>query len=104
MFWGVMLTAPPTTEAARSGAPAEIRCRAAEQALGPRLEAERSRGAMLGQARRDDFNLVLTWFEAAQRQCASGLADRAAANLGAIGGMLTRLELRRPGDEEPVQE
>ena len=99
LFWTTMLTAPPKTQAALSGLPSAP-CVQAGSVLAPWFEAELNRRSSVGATRHDDFNLLLTWFQAARRQCASGLTARSIENLKALEAMIARADDRsRPGDE-----
>src|SRR4051812_12149276 len=64
--------------------PHDAACIAAGERLAPWFAAEADRKALVGLERRDDFNLLLTWFRSAQGQCAAGQAERALENLTAV--------------------
>ena len=57
--------------------PQNVACVEAGQRLAPWFKAETERKAQFGLDERDDFNLLLTWFQNAQGQCASGQTGRA---------------------------
>jgi hypothetical protein len=55
----------------------------------------------VGLDERDDFNLLLTWFQNAQGQCASGQTGRAVENFQAVESMIAeRIEQREPEPED----
>ncbi len=101
LFGATMLTTPTTTQAALSDDPSRTPCLKAGQSLTPWFTAEFNRRAYGGVSGRDDFNLLLTWFRAAQSQCASGLTDRSLANLKAIELKLAGSMDRIPPDDDP---
>ena len=101
LFWGTMLTSPPTTEAALSSSAPEPSCIEAGRAAGVWVDSEAHRRAWVRVEGYDNFNLVLAWVREAQRQCASGATERAVENFRAIEGAIAALEeRRRPADEE----
>ena len=88
-----------SSEAATSN-PQTAACIEAGQRLAPWFRAEAERKALIGLNKRDDFNLLLTWFRNAQAQCASGGTARAVENLQAVEGMIAaRAEQRAPEPE-----
>jgi hypothetical protein len=101
MFWGTMLTSPPTTEAALSPSASEARCAAAGQSARVWVDTEAHRRAWVQVDGYDNFNLIQAWVREAQRQCASGAAERAVENFRAIESMIAaRDEGRLPADED----
>ena len=99
LVWATMLTTAPTTQAALSDDPSRTACLKAGQSLAPWFTAEFNRRAYGGVSGRDDFNLMLAWFRAAQSQCASGLTDRSLANLKALELKLAGSMNRTPPEE-----
>lgn len=77
----------------------EAACVGAGRRLAPRFRAEQDRVAQIGLPAGSGFNLLLTWFNAAQRQCAAGLTDRAAANFEALERMPPQPDEPEPRDE-----
>jgi len=76
-------------------------CVEAGQRLAPWFRAETERKAQVGLDERDDFNLLLTWFQNAQGQCASGQTGRAVENFQAVEGMIAeRIDEREPQPED----
>ncbi len=76
----------------------KVACVEAGQRLAPWFRAETERKAMVGLNERDDFNLLLTWFQSAQGQCASGQTARAVENFQAVESMIAeRAQQREPG-------
>lgn len=97
-FWFTMLTDPPKTEAALAD-PAP--CVGAGQKLDRWFEAEAGRRSLVRFTRPDDFNLMLSWFDAARHQCTSGLTGRSLANLKAVEKLAAAMEnRRRPAEED----
>src|SRR5829696_9010189 len=84
MFWGTMLTLPPTSEAALSSPESNARCIEAGRIVGTWFETELHRRAWASTSGYDNFNLMLAWFNTAMNQCTSGSVDRSAENFGAI--------------------
>jgi hypothetical protein len=78
-------------------------CVEAGQRLAPWFKAETDRKVQVGLNKRDDFNILVTWFRNAQSQCASGMTARAVENFHAIESMIAeRVEQQQPqpeGDE-----
>ena len=100
LFWGTMLTSPPTTEAALSSPVSEPSCTEAGQGVGVWVESETYRRGWVRAEGYDNFNLILAGAREAQRQCASGSNERAVKNFRAIEGLIATLEeRRRPSDE-----
>ncbi len=64
--------------------PPEMLCLAAGQSLAPWFRAELNGRVHLGVTSRDDFDLMLAWYKAAQNHCVLGLVDRSLANFRAI--------------------
>ena len=101
LFWGTMLTSPPTTEAALAAPASEPSCVAAGRGVGIWVESEAHRRSWGRAAKPDNFNLLLGWAREAQRQCASGSNERAMENFRAIEGLIATIEEhRRPVDED----
>ncbi len=84
LVWGTTLTASPTAQAIALDDSPEMLCLVAGQSLAPWFKAELNRRVHQGVTSRDDFNLMLAWYKAAQNQCVSGLVDRSLANFRAI--------------------
>src|SRR5215207_11739942 len=81
--------------------PQKSACVEAGQRLAPWFRAETERKAQVGLDERDDFNLLLTWFQNAQGQCASGQTGRAVENFQAVESMIAeRIEQREPEPED----
>jgi len=81
--------------------PQKSACVEAGQRLAPWFKAETERKAQVGLDERDDFNLLLTWFQNAQGQCASGQTGRAVENFQAVESMIAeRIEQREPEPED----
>ncbi len=101
LFWGTMLTSPPTTEAALSSPVPEPSCVEAGRDVGVWIESEAYRRSWVRAEGYDNFNLLLAWTREAQRQCASGSNERAMENFRAIEGLIATIEEhRRPVDED----
>ncbi len=101
LFWGTMLTSPPTTEAALSSPTSGPSCVEAGRGVGVWVEGEAYRRSSVQAKRYDNFNLLLSWVREAQRQCASGANEQAVENFRAVEGMIAVLEeRRRPADED----
>jgi hypothetical protein len=98
MFWGSMLTSPPTSEAGLSN-PASRSCIERGRIIGRWFESELPRRAWAGKGHQD-FQQMLAWFNAATNQCAAGLVQRSAENFRALEGLIASLDERRPrGDD-----
>ncbi len=67
--------------------------------MAPWFKAELNRRVYLGVSSRDDFNLMLAWFRAAQEQCFSGLVDRSLANFRAIEFKLSQSAHRTSSED-----
>jgi hypothetical protein len=93
MFWGTMLTSPPTSEATLSS-PATSSCIERGRIIGSWFEKELTRRAWSGKGHQE-FNQMLAWFNAATNQCAAGLAQRSADNFRALEGLIASLDERR---------
>ena len=101
LFWGTMLTSPPTTEAALSSPASEPSCLEVGRGVSVWVEGEAYRRSWVRAEGYDNFNLLQAWVREAQRQCASGSSERAVENFRAIEGMIAALEeRRRPADED----
>jgi hypothetical protein len=101
LFWGTMLTSPPTSEAALSSPGPEPSCVEAGRDVGVWVESEAYRRSWVRAEGYDNFNLLLAWAREAQRQCASGSNERAVENFRAIEGMIATIEEhRRPLEED----
>ncbi len=101
LFWGTMLTSPPTSEAALSSPVPDPSCVEAGRDVGVWVESEAYRRSWVRAEGYDNFNLLLSWAREAQRQCASGSNERAVENFRAIESMIAALEEgRRPVDED----
>ena len=101
LFWGTMLTSPPTTEAALSSPTSGLSCVEAGRGVGVWVEGEAYRRSSVQAKGYDNFNLLLSWVREAQRQCASGSNERALENFRAIEGLIATIEdHRRPVDED----
>ena len=75
-------------------------CLEAGQRLAPWFKAETERKVQVGLNKRDDFNILVTWFRNAQSQCASGMTARAVENFHAIESMIAeRVEQQQPQPE-----
>jgi hypothetical protein len=75
-------------------------CLEAGQRLAPWFKAETDRKVQVGLNKRDDFNILVTWFRNAQSQCASGMTARAVENFHAIESMIAeRVEQQQPQPE-----
>ena len=95
LFWGTMLTSPPTTEAALSSPTPEPSCLEVGRGVAVWVESEAYRRSWVRADGYDNFNLLLAWVREAQRQCVAGSNGRAVENFKAIEGMITTLEGRR---------
>ena len=101
LFWVTLLTSPPTTEATLSSPAPKPSCSEAGGGVQVWVDTEANRRGWVRAEARDNFNLILGWTHEAQRQCASGSTERAAANFKAIEGLIATLEeRRRPADED----
>ena len=98
MFWGTMLTSPPTSEAGLS-APATSSCIERGRIIGAWFEKELPRRAWAGKGHQE-FNQMLAWFNAATNQCAAGLAQSSAENFRALEGVIASLEERPRSGED----
>ena len=76
MFWGTMLTSPPTSEAGLSTS-ASSSCIETGRIVGRWFERELPRRAW-ARTGHDEFSDMLARFNAAMNQCASGMAQRSA--------------------------
>jgi len=77
-----------------------LACVEAGQRLAPWFKAETDRKVQVGLNKRDDFNILVTWFRNAQSQCASGMTARAVENFHAIESMIAeRVEQQQPQPE-----
>jgi hypothetical protein len=94
-FWATMLMAPPTSEASLFGFPEDAGCINAGQSLAPWFEGELRRAARVGAQRSDHFDFILTTFQDAQSQCASGRTDDAVASFQALANRIAKLEEHR---------
>ena len=75
-------------------------CLEAGQRLAPWFKAETDRKVQVGLNKRDDFNILVTWFRNAQSQCPSGMTARAVENFHAIESMIAeRVEQQQPQPE-----
>jgi hypothetical protein len=89
------------TSEAKQISPQSVAGVEAGQRLAPWFRAETERKAQVGLDERDDFNLLLTWFQNAQGQCASGQTGRAVENFQAVESMIAeRIEQREPEPED----
>ena len=101
LFWGTMLTSPPTSEAALSSLGPEPSCIEAGRGVRLWVDTETYRRSRVRAEGADNFNLLLSWAREAQRQCASGSNERAVENFRAIEGMIATIEEhRRPLEED----
>jgi hypothetical protein len=94
-FWATMLMAPPTSEASLFDFPEDAGCVKAGQSLAPWFEGEQRRAARRGAHRYDNFDEMLTSFQGAQSQCASGETDEAIADFQALANQIAQAEERR---------
>jgi len=97
-FWATMLMAPPTSEASLFGFPEDASCVKAGQSLAPWFEGESHRAARRGVHRHGNFDEMLTSFQEAQSQCASGQTDDAIADFEALANQIAKLEEGRSRD------
>ena len=98
MFWATMLTSPPTSEAALTVPETRAICIEAGRSAGVWFEAELNRRAWARTAGYDNFNVMLSWFNAATNQCASGMTEKSVKNFRAIEAMIAALDNRHgPG-------
>ncbi|HEX2135824.1 MAG TPA: hypothetical protein VHG30_07955 [Microvirga sp.] len=100
MFWGTMLTSPPTTEAALSSSPSAAACTEAGRSSALWVHAQTHGRAWMRAESQDNFNLILAWVGKAQDQCASGATQRSIENFRAIEGMIAALEVRRRATDD----
>ncbi len=101
LFWGTMLTSPPTTEAALSSRASKPSCVEAGRGVRLWVDSETYRISWVRAEGADNFNVLLAWAREAQRQCASGSNERAVENFKAIESMIAAIEeRRRPADED----
>ena len=63
MFWGTMLTVPPTSEATLSSPESNARCIEAGRIVGTWFEHEIYRRAWASTNGYDNFNLMLSWYK-----------------------------------------
>ena len=100
LFWGTMLTSPPTTKAALSSATSQTSCSEAGRVVRVWADTEAHRRGWVQADGYDNFNLILAWVREAQRQCASGSPEQALENFRAVEGMIAALEERRRSADE----
>jgi hypothetical protein len=99
-FWGVMLFAPPLTQAHNT--PARLApCLAAAGEVAPWFEREIQRRASLGNAafERGDFKIMLLDYQSAQGQCAAGRVEAAVQGYHRLAERVAALYERIEPDE-----
>jgi len=93
-FWATMLTTPPTSQATLTS-PQAATCLGTGESLEPWFKAELHRRASAAVARRDDFDVMLAWFQDARRKCAAGLTEPALKDFQAIADRIYANDRRR---------
>ncbi|MGT2477869.1 hypothetical protein ACU4GR_01030 [Methylobacterium oryzae CBMB20] len=99
-FWGVMLLAPPLTQAHNT--PARLApCLAAANEVAPWFEREIGRRANLSNAafERGGFKLMLLDYQSAQWQCAAGRVEAAVQGYRQLAERVSALSERDQPDE-----
>ena len=97
MFWGTMLTSPPTTEAGLAAA-ASSSCIESGRMVGRWFEKELPRRAW-ARTGNDEFNDLLARFNTATNQCTTGMAQQSAETFRVVEGLIASLEDSRDADE-----
>ncbi|MGH1571069.1 hypothetical protein ACRAWG_10695 [Methylobacterium sp. P31] len=98
-FWGVILLAPPVTQAHNT--PARLApCLAAAGQVAPWFEREIRRRAGLGNAafERGGFKMMLLDYQSAQGQCAAGRVEAAVRGYRQLAARVTALSERDEPD------
>jgi hypothetical protein len=93
MFWGTMLTSPPTSEAGLS-APASSSCIETGRMVGRYFEKELPRRAW-ARSGNNEFNEMLAGFNTATNQCAAGMAQQSAETFRLVESQIASLDERR---------
>ena len=93
MFWGTMLTSPPTSEAELS-APASSSCIERGRLVGRWFEKELPRRAW-ARTGQNELNNMLAWFNKATNQCAEGMAQMSAESFRFVESLMASLDERR---------